>query len=271
MLCRLRPSGSNFSALGKLCAVFVLLTAGGAAANDAAPEKGEQIKGEQAKGEQVVVRAPYLNMYTGPGRGYPIFHVVEYGESLWLLKRRTDWVKVGSRRGHQGWVRVEDLQDIEDPRGEPVMVPSLDYDSYRAKRFRLGFSHGDFGGADAVGVSLGYGFTANLSVEMRLSHGVGAFSDSRTYQVALLHQPFPQWRVSPYFALGTGINVTSPNATIVATEDRRDTALLAGFGAMSYLSRRLVLRAEVANHYLLTSRESNQEIIEWKLGLDFFM
>ncbi|KUJ83814.1 hypothetical protein AVO43_08290 [Microbulbifer sp. ZGT114] len=221
--------------------------------------------------EPVSVDAPYVNVYTGPGRGYPIFHALERGEIVWLLKQRTDWVKVTTRRGHTGWVRVADLADIFSPEGEPLRIDRVDFRDHRSQTLQLGFTYGDFAGADSMGVNLGYRFTANLSGELRATQAVGQFSDSQTYQVAVLHQPFPRWRVSPYFMLGTGINITSPNATIVATEDRQDTAMLTGFGLKTFIARRFALRAEVANHYLLTSRENNQEIIEWKLGFDVFM
>ena len=221
--------------------------------------------------EQVVVGSEFLNLYTGPGRGYVIDHVVAYGEPLWLLKRRTDWVKVMTRKGRTGWARIADLDEIFAPDGVQVAVATPGIDDYNAQSVRLGFAYGDFAGANSMGVSLGYRFTRNLSAEVRAAQTVGAYSNSQTYQVAVLHKPFPEWRLAPYFLLGTGINITSPNATIVATEDRQDTAMLTGIGVTTYLSRRFALRAEVANHYLLTSRENNQEIVEWKLGFDVFM
>ncbi|AQQ69068.1 hypothetical protein Mag101_16600 [Microbulbifer agarilyticus] len=221
--------------------------------------------------ERVVVGADFLNLYTGPGRGYVIDHVVEYGEPLWLLKRRTDWVKVMTRTGKTGWAKIADLDEIFTAEGEQVVVPTPGIDDYRDQSFRFGFAYGDFAGANSMGLSLGYRFTGNLSAELRAAQTIGSYSDSRTFQVAVMHQPFPQWRVSPYFLLGTGVNITSPNATIVATEDRQDTTMLSGIGVTTYLSRRFALRAEVANHYLLTSREENQEIVEWKLGFDVFM
>ncbi|WP_193162868.1 outer membrane beta-barrel protein [Microbulbifer hainanensis] len=221
--------------------------------------------------EQVTVGSPYIDMHTGPGRGYPVFHVAEHGETLWLLKRRTDWVKVTLRRGQTGWVRIIDLNEIYGADGEQVQVRLPDFRDIESRHFHLGFAYGDFDGADSMGVSLGYRFTRNLSAELRATQAVGAFSDSQTYQLAVLHQPFPHWRLSPYFMLGTGLNITAPNATIVATEDRRDTAMLTGVGVKTYLSRRFALRAEVANHYLLTSRENNQEIVEWKLGFDVYL
>lgn len=265
-------------------AVGLLLLSSGAATaaaevtNVAEVEEGEAHAHPQAwpahvpsDAEQVIVGAPYIEMHTGPGRGYPVFHVAEYGESLWLLKRRTDWVKVTLRRGKTGWVRIAELQEIYGPQDELVRVPQPDFHDPDSQHFSLGFTYGDFAGADSMGVSLGYRFTANLSAELRATQAVGAFSDSRTFQVAVRHETFPHWRLSPYFVLGTGVNITSPNATIVATEDRQDTTMLAGVGVTTYLSRRFALRAEVANHYLLTSRENNQEIVEWKLGFDVYL
>jgi len=221
--------------------------------------------------EQVVVGSEFLNLYTGPGRGYVIDHVVAYGEPLWLLKRRTDWVKVMTRKGKTGWAKISELDEIFATDGVRVVVPTPGIDDYSERSLRLGFAYGDFAGANSMGVSLGYRFTRNLSAEVRAAQTVGAYSNSQTYQVAVVHKPFPEWRLAPYFLLGTGINITSPNATIVATEDRQDTAMLTGIGVTTYLSRRFALRAEVANHYLLTSRENNQEIVEWKLGFDVFM
>lgn len=221
--------------------------------------------------EKVFVGAEFLNLYTGPGRGYVIDQVVEYGEPLWLLKRRTDWVKVMTRTGKMGWAKIADLDAVYGVEGEQVVVPAPGVDGARDRGVRFGFTYGDFEGANSLGISLGYRFTGNISAELRAAQTIGAYSDSQTYQVALLHKPFPEWRLSPYFMLGTGINITSPNATIVATEDRQDTTMLSGIGVTTHLSRRFALRAEVANHYLLTSRENNQEIVEWKLGFDVFM
>ncbi|WP_445365248.1 outer membrane beta-barrel protein [Microbulbifer sp. ANSA001] len=221
--------------------------------------------------ERVTVGNAFINIYRGPGRGYPIFHVAEYGEKIWLLKRRTDWVKVLASRNKTGWVRVADLQEIYGEEGELVRVPLPDFRDVEAGYFYLGFSYGDFAGANSLGTTLGYQFSSNLATELRATQAVGKFSDSQVYQMAVLHQPFPRWRLSPYFLLGAGLNITSPNATIIATEDRQDTVMLAGIGIKTYLSRRFAVKAEYTNHYLLTSRENNQEIVEWKLGFDVYL
>ena len=52
----------------------------------------------------VAVADPYLEMRTGPGRGYPKFYAVDRGESVEILKRRTDWFLVRTSNGKEGWV-----------------------------------------------------------------------------------------------------------------------------------------------------------------------
>ncbi|WP_444943082.1 outer membrane beta-barrel protein [Microbulbifer sp. ZKSA006] len=239
---------------------------------EALREAEQQNKGEGPEdAELVTVGNTFINIYRGPGRSYPIFYVAEYGEKIWLLKRRTDWVKVLTARSKSGWVKVDDLREIYGENGEIVRVPLPDFSDVDDGYFYLGLSYGDFAGANSLGLSLSYQFTANLSTELRATQAVGSYSDSQVYQLAMVHQPFPHWKVSPYFVLGAGVNITSPNATIVASEDRQDTSMLAGLGLRTYLSRRFALRAEYTNHYLLTTQENNQEIVEWKLGFDVYL
>ena len=55
---------------------------------------------------KVAVADPYLEMHTGPGRGYPIFHVVDRGDSIEIVMQRTDWYQVRSQMvSKAGWIR----------------------------------------------------------------------------------------------------------------------------------------------------------------------
>ncbi|MDH4260310.1 MAG: SH3 domain-containing protein, partial [Gammaproteobacteria bacterium] len=53
---------------------------------------------------EVIVVDPYLELRTGPGRGFPIVQVVSRGETVRILKRRTDWFRIRDSAGHEGWV-----------------------------------------------------------------------------------------------------------------------------------------------------------------------
>ncbi len=68
---------------------------------------------------QVFVTAPYLELHTGPGRGYPVFHVVPRDGAIDVVKRRTDWFKVRDERGVEGWAAQRDMLQTVLADGSP--------------------------------------------------------------------------------------------------------------------------------------------------------
>lgn len=220
--------------------------------------------------QQVSVNDAFINVYAGPGRGYPIFYVVEREEVITLLKSRTEWIKIKTRRGLEGWIKRDDMAFTLALDGSKPEFPDSTQADYLVNRVELGAAYGDFAGADSLTLNLGYRFTKNLSAELRVAENTGQFSDSRIVAGAILFQPFPEWRVSPFFALGSGTIKTYPSSTLVQSEDRKDDLMQAGLGAYVHLTGRLFLRAEYTNHYVLTSRNTNEEVNEWKLGFNVF-
>jgi uncharacterized protein YraI len=65
---------------------------------------------------QVVVVGPYLDLHTGPGRGYPVTLSVPRGARIELLFQRTDWVKVRTDRGQEGWAHRSQLEETLKPK-----------------------------------------------------------------------------------------------------------------------------------------------------------
>ncbi|HXS30274.1 MAG TPA: hypothetical protein VN755_05505, partial [Steroidobacteraceae bacterium] len=61
-----------------------------------------------------------------------------------------------------------------------------------------------------------------------------------------------------------------PKSTLVLPDDRNDQTAYAGAGLRYYLTRRFFVRGEYRYHMVFTSRNENEEINEWKLGLAFF-
>ncbi len=128
----------------------------------------------------VTVNDPYVNVHTGPGRGYPVFHVIEKGERIELLKKRTEWIKINTYRGRTGWVFREDLRNTVGDNGSAFELTDYSIEGYKNRRWEAGFSLGDFGGADMIGIELGYRFTQNLTAEARFSQIVGNFPTVRS-------------------------------------------------------------------------------------------
>ncbi|RZA07143.1 MAG: hypothetical protein EOO68_03845 [Moraxellaceae bacterium] len=219
---------------------------------------------------EVTVNDAFINVYNGAGRGYPIFHVVERDEKITLLKMHTDWIKIRTERGITGWIKRNDVLLTLGPDGNKPDFPDMSKTEYLVDKFELGAAYGDFDGAKGFNLNLGYRFTKNLSAELRAAENTGEFSDSQILAVALVHQPFPEWRVSPYLSVGAGTIKTMPSSTLVQTEDRSDNVLQASLGAYVHVTGRFFLRFDVTNDYILTSRNANEEVKEWKAGFSVF-
>jgi uncharacterized protein YgiM (DUF1202 family) len=219
---------------------------------------------------RVEVSAPYIELHTGPGRGYPIFYVAERGESVEILLRKTDWFKVRTARGKQGWVARAQIEQTQLAAGQPLRLADAGRDDYNRRRWELGAMGGSFGGADIITAYGGYAFASTLATELALSQVLGTYSDSLMLTVNLVAQPFPEWRVSPFFVLGSGVMHTNPKVTLVQSQSRLDSATHVGLGARTYLARRLLLRAEYNNYVVYQNKDSNQRINEWKIGFSVF-
>ena len=220
--------------------------------------------------QEVRIAEPFIELHTGPAAGYPVLQVVERGEPLTLLLRRAGWFKVRAADGREGWVPDAALSATLGRQGETVTVAGADESDFRARRWELGVSGGEFAGASLIGLSAGWQGTENLSLELNLSQALGRYSSNRLLGLRVLNQPFPDWRWSPYFALGAGIIQTDPAATLVRTEDREDEFATVGLGVKVYLTRRFMARLEYNAYVVFTSTDDNEEIDEWKAGFAFF-
>lgn len=243
------------------------------------PEEKQQIKDEKAAAKlaaekdrlvQVFVSEPYLELSTGPGRGYPVFHVVEREESVDVLYRRTDWFKVRDERGVEGWARARDLRRTRLADGSPFILPLGDRDGFTSHDWELGIGGGDYGGANLISAFGAYSLTDNMKVELSLSQFLGNASNGYKAEAGLTHVLFPEWRLSPFIGIGTGVVYTEPRATIVLPRDRVDQTAYAGAGLRFYLTRRFFVRADYRWHTIFTSRDDNQELEEWKVQIACF-
>ncbi|MCS6948438.1 MAG: SH3 domain-containing protein [Steroidobacteraceae bacterium] len=240
----------------------MLLVCVTAASPDAAARQREYL--------QLFVTEPYLELRTGPGRGYPVTQVVTRGEAVDVLFRRTDYFKLRTERGVEGWANVADLLKTQLADGSPFSIDLGDRAGYQTHRWEVGIFAGDFDGASAVSAYGALSLTDNLKVEL---NGTQYFGDQRSgwmIEAALTHVFAPEWRLSPYLTVGGGLFRVEKDRQRPNLVDRFDESAYAGVGARFYLTRRFFLRAEAKQRVIFTSRNDNEELEEWKVGLAFF-
>jgi len=219
---------------------------------------------------QVEVIDPYIELHTGPGRGYPVFYVAERGEWVAILYRQTDWFKVRTKVGKEGWVSANQLKMTIEPSGARLAIKDPGEEDFRVRSWEYGALVGGFSGAAVVSFYASYHFTENISTEISLSQVIGSASSSDLIGVDIVNEPFPEWSVSPFITLGTGVIRTTPKSTLAIPVDRTDQLAHVGIGARMHLTKRFLLRMEYRRYAIFTSRTHNEDIDEWKAGFGFF-
>ena len=233
-------------------------------------EKAAKEQAAREKLLQVFVSEPYLELSTGPGRGYPVFRVVERDASVDVLYRRTDWFKVRDEHGIEGWARARDMRRTKLADGSPFVFNLGDRDGFTSHDWEIGLGGGDYGGANLLNVYGAYSLTDNMKVDVTVSNFLGNASNGWKLEAGITHVIVPEWRLSPFLELGTGVVHIEPRATIVLPEDRTDQTAYVGAGLRFYLTRRFFLRADYRWHTIFTSRDDNEELEEWKVLIACF-
>ena len=95
----------------------------------------------KAEYQQVTVDDPYIEMHTGPAKGYPIFHVVDRGDSIEVIKRRTDWFLIRTAAGKEGWASRAQMEMTLQPSGERTEVKDTTLAEFYGRRW----GNGDYG------------------------------------------------------------------------------------------------------------------------------
>jgi uncharacterized protein YgiM (DUF1202 family) len=219
---------------------------------------------------QLFVTEPYLEMHSGPGRGYPVFHVVPREGSVDVLFRRTDWFKVRTEHGVEGWVSLADLQKTTLADGSRFHYELGDRAGFTSHRYEMGLFAGAYGGASYISAYTSVSFNSQLALEGAIGQFLGRYSNGLTGDIGLIHVILPEARWSPFLTIGLGEVHTEPKATLVQPSDRNEPTAYVGGGIRFYLTRRFFLRAEYKAHYIFTKRNQNEEADEWKAGFGFF-
>ncbi len=219
---------------------------------------------------QLFVAQPYLELHTGPGRGYPVAQVVARGEAVDVLMRRTEWFKVRTERGVEGWAYERDLMLTTLADGTPFTINLGDRAGFASHRWESGAFGGAYEGATLISAYQALSLTDNLKVEVSASQYLGNLSNGYLIDVGFSHVFMPNWRFSPFVTLGGGYEHVEPKATLAQALSANNQTAYVGVGVRYYLGRRLFLRGELRGHEVFTNQNSNEVKNEWKFGFAFF-
>ncbi|MDP1693258.1 MAG: SH3 domain-containing protein [Burkholderiaceae bacterium] len=220
--------------------------------------------------ERLTVVDPFLEMRTGPGRGYPVFFVVARGQAVIVELRHTDWYKVRAEGGQLGWVHRHQLETTLTAAGSAKTFRDIALDDYLSRRVQLGAAVGRFKSEPMLKLYGSYKLSDTLSVEADIGQVQGIFSGSNFWHVALHSEPWSDRRLSPFFGVGVGQFKNFPNQSLVGATVTDAKLAHAIVGARYYLSERFVLRADWAIYTAFVSDQRSTEYRAITAGVSFF-
>jgi hypothetical protein len=223
-----------------------------------------------AHAERLQVADPFIEIRTGPGRGYPIFHVAARDEQVEVLLRFTDWYKVRAENGREGWVHRLQLETTLTAGGAKKTFRDVMLDDYLQRRLEVGAGWGRFKSDPMLKLWAGYKLADVFAVEATLGQVQGVFSGTDFWHLALNAEPFADQRISPYFGIGVGRFKNVPNASLVGIVVTDANLAEASVGVRYYLTRRFVARIDYSRYIGFVSERRTGEFGAVTAGLSFF-
>jgi hypothetical protein len=224
--------------------------------------------------ERVRVADPYLEMRTGPGRGFPVHHVAARHEWVVIELRSTDWYKVrtASDTGNDkvGWVHRRQLETTLTEAGVQKTFRDIALDDYLARRLEMGAAWGAFKSEPMFKVWTGYRFTDTLSLEATLGQVQGLYSGTEFWHVNAIVEPWAHRRWSPFLGIGAGKFKNIPNDSLVSDQTTNVNMSNATVGLRYHLSERFVARIDYSFYTAFLSDTRSGEYRAYTAGLSFF-
>jgi len=248
-------------------------TPAASAATPAAPAAApaaDALSDDERHVERVQVTDPYIEMRTGPGRGYPIFHVAERLEWIEIELRHTDWYRVRTAKGKVGWVNRSQLETTLTAAGGKKTFRDLVLDDYLHRRLEFGGAWGKFKSEPMLKLWAGYRLTDTLSVEGTIGQVQGTYSGTDFWHLNLMSEPWSDQRLSPFFSIGMGKFKNIPNASLVSAISVDAKLADAMIGVRYHLTDRFIARLDYAIYTAFVADTRSTEYRAVTGGISFF-
>jgi hypothetical protein len=220
--------------------------------------------------ERVQITDPYIELRTGPGRGYPVFFVAAREEWIEILLRHTDWFKVRAANGQEGWVNRKQLETTLTEAGTTKAFRDILLDDYLQRKLELGAAWGQFESEPMLKIWSAYRFSDALSVEGTIGQVQGVFSGTDFWHVNLNVEPWSDRRLSPFFGIGLGRFKNIPNASLVNAIVTDANLANAAIGLRFHVAERFVARLDYSIYTAYVSDADSAEYKAVTAGIAFF-
>ena len=253
-----------------VCSVALCAAAQTVAPSASATTTGLAAPALDANAERLRVNAPFLELHTGPGRGYPVFYVVERRQWVTVELRRTDWYRVRAEGGQVGWVARQQLESTLTEAGDGKTFRELVLDDYLGRKLEFGAAWGRFKSEPMLKLWTQYRLADAVGIELKLGQVQGVFSGTDFWAVSLTSEPWSDRRLSPFFSVGLGKFKNIPNASLVSAVATDAKLAHATLGLRWYLAERFVVRLDGSVYTAFVADSRSTEYRAFTAGIAFF-
>jgi uncharacterized protein YgiM (DUF1202 family) len=223
-----------------------------------------------ASTERLQITEAYIELRTGPGRGFPVFFVAGRDEWIEIELRHTDWYKVRTDGGKVGWVNRQQLESTLTAAGSRKSFRDILLDDYLSRRVQMGAAWGHFKSEPMLKLWSSYRLSETLSVEGTVGQVQGVFSGTDFWHINLLAEPWSDRRFSPFAGIGFGKFKNFPNLSLIGAQTT-DAKLANGvIGVRYHLSDRFVVRADYSLYTAFVADTHSEEYRAFTVGISFF-
>ena len=222
------------------------------------------------KADRVTIADAFIELRTGPGRGYPVFFVAARGEQIDVELRHTDWFRVRTAGDKVGWVHRRQLESTLTAAGEQKRFRDILVDDYLSRKVQLGGAYGRFKSEPMLKVHGSYRLSETLHLEGTLGQVQGVFSGTDFWHLNIMAEPWSDKRFSPFVGIGVGRFRNFPNLSLVGADTTSANLANAAIGVRYYLTDRFVLRADYSLYTVFVDDSRTTEYRAWTAGVSFF-
>lgn len=257
-----------FSMMLRLLTILPLFLAGSLCLAESKNSLPEVSADELQTALRVHVIDPYLDLHTGPGRGYPVIYVVEKDEEISVIRRRTTWYLISDRKGKTGWVTRESLARTLSDQDIPVALPDTRHGDFLNHKFRLGFAVGKQENSDLVSGIAGFRLSKRIGAEVEYGQIFAEKYDGYQRSASLIIEPTDRWSFTPFLSVGMGKQDTELKKPQPGKGPSDDFQSL-GAGINMYIGFNFVLRGEFRQISLLKDNDTVSNSV-WRVGFSSF-